>query len=221
MTGLRERVRTSIPGSTELYEAMLHSRRRRASRRIIRDLAQVSGPLRLDIGGGGKPGVNGWTTVDTAAGCDLYWDLREGIPFATGAVDAIYSSHLLEHLPFDDGQALLQECLRALRPGGTISIAVPNARMYIESYMGMREIPAEYFGWAPAVNNTTSIDAVNYVAYMGGEHRYLFDQENLVERLRLAGFDDARARDFDPDVDSPERAFESVYAIASKAAEVT
>jgi predicted SAM-dependent methyltransferase len=212
MAGLRERIRTSIPGSTEVYEHLQHVRRRRASLAQLKTLKASGAPIKLDIGGGGRPGTNGWITVDTAEGCDLYWDLREGIPFANGTVEAIYSSHMLEHLTFDDGQALLRECYRALKPGGSISVVVPNARLYIEGYLGAREIPQEFFGWAPAYNGTTGIDAVNYVAYMGGEHKYMFDEENLIHRLRAAGFADARRRSFDPSLDLAERDYESVYA---------
>lgn len=218
MTGLRERVRTSIPGSTEMYERIEHVRRRRASKTQIAALKSSGRPIKLDIGGGHRKGTNGWITVDTARECDLYWDLREGLPFDDGTVKAIYSSHLFEHLTFDEGQSLMKECLRALMPGGLFSIVVPNARMYIEGYLGQREIPQEYYGWAPAFNNTTAIDAVNYVAYMAGEHKYLFDQENLVYRLTLAGFTEVRPREMDPALDMVERDYESIYAEGRKPA---
>lgn len=170
----------------------------------------------LDIGSGGRRGSGGWITIDTVNGCDLYWDLREGIPFEDNTVSAIYSSHLFEHLDYADGQVLLSECFRVLKPGGSFSIAVPNARIYIEGYLGVREVPSNYFGWTPAFNNTTAIDAVNYVAYMAGEHKYLFDEENLVHRLQSVGFVDAQSRSFDPLIDLPEREYESIYALGTK-----
>lgn len=216
MAGLREFVRTKIPFSTGIYEQVEHKRRRRASERQIAEIKASGQPIKLDIGGGYRSGVNGWITVDTSYECDLYWDLREGIPFADGTVDAVYSSHLFEHLTYSEGQGLLHECLRALKPGGVFSIAVPNARMYIEGYLGLREIPPEYFGWKRAYHGTTAIDAVNYVAYMDGEHKYMFDQENLVHVLQQAGFTDVHERDFDPETDMQERDFESVYAIGVK-----
>lgn len=216
MAGIRKAIRTRIPFSTEVYEAVEHRRRRRASRGQIEAIKQAGRPIKLDIGGGYRKGEHGWITVDTSYECDLYWDLREGIPFADGTVDAVYSSHLFEHLTFTEGQVLLKECLRALKSGGVLSIAVPNARMYIEAYLGIREVPREYFGWRQAYNETTAIDAVNYVAYMNGEHKYMFDQENLLFVLRKAGFVDVEARDFDPETDMAERDFESVYAVGRK-----
>lgn len=216
MTSPRAWVREHVPLSEEAFLLVTHLHKRRGARRTLRDLRALSGPLKLDLGSGGRRGTDGWTTVDTVDGCDLYWDLREGIPFADSAVDAIYSSHLFEHLTFEDGQALMGESLRVLKPGGSFSIAVPDARLYIEGYLGLRDIPEHFFGWAPAYHGTTAIDAVNYVAYMAGEHQVLFDQESLVHRLRLAGFADAAPRPFDPGLDLPEREYESIYAAGTK-----
>lgn len=33
------------------------------------------------------------------------------------------------------------------------------------------------FGWLPDDNQSKSIDALNPVTYMAGEHEYMFDQE--------------------------------------------
>jgi len=209
---LRALIRERIPLSTEAYELAVHARRRAAGRRTARRLDAGGGEIRLELGSGGRSGRGGWTTVDTAHGCDLYWDLREPLPFPDGRITAVYSSHLFEHLDYAAGSALLAECLRILRPGGEFSISVPNARMYLQSYVDGTPLPREYFGWGPAFHGTTSIDAVNYVAYMAGEHRYMFDEDNLLWRLRDAGLIDVAPRGCDPLLDSPERDFESIYA---------
>jgi hypothetical protein len=70
------------------------------------------------------------------------------------------------------------------------------------------------FGWKPAYNNTTRIDYVNYTAYMGGEHKYMFDEENLIHILTKASFKNVRLRVFDPGIDLQARDFESIYAEA-------
>jgi len=209
---LREFVRGHVPLSTELYEHVVHVRRRGAARQQARRLVAGSRPLRIELGSGGRSGAPDWVTIDTAHGCDLYWDLREPLPIPYGRVDAVYSSHLFEHLDYASGTRLLAECLRVLRPGGEFSIAVPTARLYLEAYVRGQALPHEYFGWTPAYHGTTAIDAVNYVAHMAGEHRYMFDEDNLVWRLRAAGLTDVALRAFDPALDSPERDFESIYA---------
>ena len=217
MSSLRSTIRAKVPFSTAIYEDVDRRRRMSRSRKQLPAIAARS-PLKLDLGGGYRRGTNGWITVDVSHECDLYWDLRYGIPFADGSVDALYSSHLFEHLAYEDGQALLRESLRVLKPGGSFSIVVPNARLYVDHYTGATELPAEFFGWEPAYNNTTRIDALNYVAYMAGEHKYLFDQENLLHILSAAGFERVSDRAFDPETDMPERDYESLYAIGFKPA---
>ena len=149
--------------------------------------------------------------------CDIYWDLRRGIPFPNESISKIYSSHFFEHLSFKEGQKFLDECLRVLVPGGIFSICVPNSRMYIEAYLNNSDLNKnQFFGYKPAYNNTTKIDYVNYTAYMDGHHKYMFDEENLIYILTLKGFQNVRLRKFDPDIDRKERDFESIYADATK-----
>ena len=58
------------------------------------------------------------------------------LPFAEGTFDAVYHSHVLEHLPKSAVPAFLAECLRVLKPGGTLRIAIPDleriCRLYLE-----------------------------------------------------------------------------------------
>lgn len=67
-----------------------------------------------------------------------------------------------------------------------------------------------------AFNKTTIIDYVNYIAYMDGHHKYMFDIENLLRILELTKFPNVRQRRFDPILDMKEREFESIYAEAVK-----
>jgi len=65
-------------------------------------------------------------------------DVNKGIPFEQGHFDAVYHSHILEHLDPGDGQKLIQECYRVLKPGGVLRIVVPDleciARLYLEMH---------------------------------------------------------------------------------------
>ena len=211
MSGIREHIRTTIPFSTDVYEFTISKWKMRPTKARVGKLLKSNGQIKLDLGGA-DPGKNGWLSIDVTQQCDLYWDLRLGIPFPNNSIDSLYSSHLFEHLTFKQGQELLKECIRVLKPGGIFSICVSNAQIYIEGYVGVREVPSEFFGWKPAFNETTAIDAINYVAYMDGEHKYMFDQENLLHILQIAGFTDVAARSMDPSIDRPERDYESLYA---------
>jgi predicted SAM-dependent methyltransferase len=215
MTGLlRDSIRR-IPLTVDVYELVVSHRHQRPTAGKVQRLLASGHPIKIDLGGA-DAGHGGWSTIDVTDTCDLYWDLRRGIPFPDASVDAVYSSHFFEHLSFDQGQEMLRECMRVLRPGGSFSICVPNARIYLEAYLGLRDVPESFFQWAPAYHRTTAIDAANYVAYMAGEHKYMFDEENLLYLLRSAGFTNVRPRPMDPALDRPERDFESIYAEAVK-----
>jgi predicted SAM-dependent methyltransferase len=205
------------PAARSLLAASKDQLRGLATRRAVQRLLARQRPIQVEVGSGGRPGRDGWVTVDRCAGCDLYWDLRRGLPFPDGSVSAIYSSHFMEHLTYREGRRFLAESLRALRPGGTFSICVPDARRVIEAYLGRGPLAERKAGgYAPAFNSTTRIDWVNYVAYMDGQHKYMFDDENLVHVLRAAGFKEVRLRAFDPRLDRPERDPDSIYAEAAR-----
>ena len=216
MRSFRSGIRETLPFTVDMYEFAVAKWDMVPSKKKFKALVSTRAPICLDLGGA-ESGSGEWTTVDMTKECDIFWDLRNTIPLPANSVSKIYSSHLFEHLTYQQGQKLLQESLRLLKPGGTFLICVPNARMYIESYLGLRDLPEDCFGYLPAFNNTTSIDAINYVAYMSGEHKYMFDQENLLHLLRSAGLTDVSERPFDPTCDRAERDFESLYAIGTKA----
>lgn len=80
-----------------------------------------------------------WTNLDiqpSSAGVRR-WDLQKELPFPDESFDLVYHSHVLEHFSKADGLSFLKRCLRVLRRGGTIRVAVPDleriARLYIEA----------------------------------------------------------------------------------------
>ena len=170
----------------------------------------------LELGSGAKRGVNGWTTVDMG-GADICHDLRKGIPLPDSSVDRIYTSHILEHIPFKDLVSFINECYRVLKSGGEFSICVPNAGNYINAYVEKRQFRHREEGYAPAIVDTGSyIDQVNYIAYMDGQHHYLFDEENLINTIKTSPFKSVALRKFDIDIDLQSRDYESIYASAIK-----
>ena len=205
-------LKNKFPLLVPIARAAINATKQLASRSKVKRL--LGSDIYLEIGAGDKPGANGWTTIDMTRHCDVFWDLRDGIPFPNASVKKIYSSHILEHLSFQATQQFLRECRRVLVPGGTFSICVPNAKMYLEAYLSGVTLDPSYFGWKPAYNNTTRIDYVNYTAYMDGEHKYMFDAENLIHILTKASFKNVRLRAFDPGIDLLARDFESIYAEA-------
>jgi predicted SAM-dependent methyltransferase len=185
------------------------------TKRRVAELVRSRPSISLELGSGEKLGTGDWVTLDFGPKCDLTWDLRKGIPFPDNSVSKIYSSHLLEHLKYDEIVVLLKECLRVLSPGGSLSACVPNAGMYFERYLTNSVPDRESLRYEPAICGPTPIDAVNYIAYMNGQHKYMFDQESLISCIDTAGFSHARLREFDPNLDTWERDYESIYAEAT------
>jgi predicted SAM-dependent methyltransferase len=185
------------------------------SKQKVKQFINSRKKISLELGAGDKKGKDGWITIDWTENCDIFWDLRKGIPFPNESVSGIYSSHFFEHLTFKEGQVFLDECLRVLKSGGTFSICVPDARKYIEGYL-KNELESKFLDYKPAYNCTTKIDYINYIAYMDGHHKYMFDEENLVHLLQAKGMKNAHLRGFDQALDLKVREYESIYAIAEK-----
>lgn len=65
-----------------------------------------------------------------------YFDIRDPLPFDSNTVDAVYHSHLIEHLSAGEATALAKETWRVLKPDGLVRIATPDleaiARLYLE-----------------------------------------------------------------------------------------
>tara|TARA_B100001769_G_C22110128_1_gene600313 strand:+ start:41 stop:691 length:651 start_codon:yes stop_codon:yes gene_type:complete len=172
--------------------------------------------IKLELGSGSKKGKNGFITVDRF-GADINYDLRKGIPLKDNTVDYIYTSHMLEHIPFNELISFIQECKRVLKKNGVFSVCVPNAGLYLEAYNNKTQFKKQESMHQVAIVNTGSLmDQVNYEAYMNGEHCYMFDKENLVNTLKKGGFENANLRSFDESLDMKERDYESIYALAQK-----
>ena len=138
-------------------------------------------------------------------------------PFKDNSIEFIYTSHFLEHLYAKELEKLLDECFRILKPGSKISVAVPNARLYIDAYINRKPfVTYEEMFVGGKVNSNSMIDQINYIAYLGGDHKGMFDEESLVNILIKHGFSDAKLREFDPRFDKDFRDAESIYAEGTK-----
>lgn len=70
-------------------------------------------------------------------------DLRKRLPVPDGTFDAVYSSHVLEHLTEEDGLRLLHEICRVLKPGGVCRVAVPDLEEICRQYLSTLEQAVE------------------------------------------------------------------------------
>lgn len=223
VTGLRggKVIRAIVPAVLiEIIRSRRESRKKSRIARINSDriakLLQGTAPILLELGAGDRR-LEGWTSVDMNENCLLNLDLTVPLPFPDNSVSMIYSSHMLEHFKITELYNLLGECQRVLKHDGIFSASVPNARIYLNAYRDPQEFdPSTYCRYSPAFSYNSPIDYVNYMAYMDGHHKYMFDEENIQVILKKAGFRNVRLRRFDPQLDRQERDFQSMYIAAEK-----
>jgi predicted SAM-dependent methyltransferase len=158
-----------------------------------------------------------WCTVDLLPGADIVTDLTREFPFPDNTVDEIYCSHFFEHFSMRELNKIVKECYRVLKKGGSLSVCVPDASIYIKGYFDPgfesdKYIPKDFAEYK--TNNR--IDVVNFVAYLYGNHKHMFDQEGLIFTLRQGGFSDVSQREFNPNLDKADRHYQSIYATAVK-----
>ena len=77
-----------------------------------------------------------WTNVDLRGReyVDSY-DIRRSLPYPDDSFDAVYSSHVLEHLTPGEGRNLVSEMYRVLKRGGVCRIAVPDLERICVEYL--------------------------------------------------------------------------------------
>ncbi len=101
------------------------------------------GLTKLNVGSFTTQIHRGWTNLDIAdvspfANAYQYkfkqCDVRQGMPFGTGTVDLIVSSHHFEHLSYKEGASWLKECRRVIRPDGAMRLIMPDARRIMSAY---------------------------------------------------------------------------------------
>ena len=172
----------------------------------------------VELGAGGRT-RSGWIAIDRS-GADINLDLTKSkLPFPDNSVDCFYSSHVFEHFSYPEPMlSILQECRRCLKAGGTFSICVPNAAIYVDAYLkgDYPEKPSGTSFWQPAFHKNSRMDILNYTAYMDGHHKHMFDLEGLLNILAKSGFLYVKQRAFDPTMDLENRQWESIYAVATK-----
>tara|TARA_B100000900_G_scaffold415480_1_gene445506 strand:- start:5843 stop:6505 length:663 start_codon:yes stop_codon:yes gene_type:complete len=194
-----------------IYIFTLHLISKRRWKKII-----LNDEVKLNLGSGPTKGKSGWVNVDLI-GADINHDLAKGIPLKDNTVDAVYSSHVFEHIPYSDLIHVINEIRRILKPGGRLLVCVPNAGLYLRAYFNNEMFLNYDEMFSPAAVNTNSkIDQLNYIAYLNGDHTFMFDEENIINIFKMCNFNNVEFRDFNPEIDLLERDFESMYIQALK-----
>jgi hypothetical protein len=78
-----------------------------------------------------------WTNFDCFSSSPhvIPCDIRKGLPLNDSSVQAVYSSHLIEHLRPGDACSVTQEAFRVIAPGGTIRLVTPDLETMVRMYL--------------------------------------------------------------------------------------
>jgi predicted SAM-dependent methyltransferase len=198
----------------------------------------ASSEIKINIGSG-LSGIAGWHNLDNSPTIVLSripllksllktpaWprdvrrrDVRKGLPFASGSVRYIYSSHTFEHFTYAESLAISRECLRVLEPGGVLRIVVPDLEKIVREYMADSQPSA-----AQTLLSRMSLHhSLQDLLHPGSNHSQMFDTKALVHLLRESGFERVEASSFGqsaiPEISQIElevRRRESIYVEATK-----
>jgi predicted SAM-dependent methyltransferase len=182
----------------------------------------------LDIGCG--PNLNpGFINLDFQwrKGINIVWDVTRGLPLEDSSLDGVFSEGFIEHIPLADGDQVLAECYRVLKPGGTLRVCTPDAEVYLTGYTAVLAGGATPLPRAEADRYRdlyTPVMSVNRVFTQFG-HRFIYDYATMRELLDRHGFTDITKSAFgegrDPKLirDTERRQPGALYVEATKPTE--
>lgn len=158
--------------------------------------------VKLNLGSFTTMFHNGWINMDVAKLDQwatgngyrfIQHDVRNGLPYDDNVVDLVYSSHMLEHLTYNDGLKALTECYRVMKPGATIRIAVPDAKILTNLYVQGK------LNTLDEVNDGCAgipLEANKLFELLLNNHHAIYDVENLSNLLGRAGFAEVHPMSF-------------------------
>jgi predicted SAM-dependent methyltransferase len=100
----------------------------------------VTEPLRLHIGCGANP-LPGWVNIDCIARAPgVVTDIDPvALPYPGRSVDAVLAEHVFEHFSFAEESAVWYEMARVLRPGGILTVEVPDFEWVCTTFLAAKD----------------------------------------------------------------------------------
>jgi predicted SAM-dependent methyltransferase len=129
--------------------------------------------------GSGVIHKKGYVNIDLKAKCDFRCDCRDISPAVReyGQAKEINASHLLEHIFRGDAVKSVRSWLKALEPGGTLHIEVPDGVWAAKNYIKHHESKAR-------ANDFPDMVVMGAQRYPGDEHKTLISEKRINEIIR-------------------------------------
>jgi predicted SAM-dependent methyltransferase len=130
----------------------------------------------------------------------IFLDVCQPFPIENDSVDYIFHEHVIEHLNYHQGQFMLKECFRILKPGGRIRIATPDLQVFVRLYgeeinTDQQHYLNEYVRFNSEVwsadlahaRRNQSAFVINHALRAWG-HQFIYDLPTLSDAAKTVGF---------------------------------
>ncbi|HWA98687.1 MAG TPA: methyltransferase domain-containing protein [Pirellulales bacterium] len=121
-----------------------------------------------------------------------YGDIVRGLPIEPGSCNAIYCSHVLEHLSLEDLRIALRHTYRYLKPGGVFRFVLPDlehlARQYLASTAAQPAIQFMEDAHLGCQHRARGLGGMAREWLGNSRHLWMWDYRSLVPELERAGF---------------------------------
>jgi SAM-dependent methyltransferase len=121
-----------------------------------------------------------------------YGDIVRGLPIPLAACDAVYCSHVLEHLALEEFRVALANTFKILKPGGVFRLVLPDLEFAVRQYVDSPEPDAAVrlirdTGLGSLTRSRSPLRALR--DWMGGSrHLWMWDYKSLARELEQQGF---------------------------------
>lgn len=122
-------------------------------------------------------------------------NLRKSFPFEDNSVDHIFTAHFIEHLEKYGAVWLFRHCYRALKPGGTLRVLVPDLDLVVKHYLedkdSLRKVDVlnnHFWGVLPKEDVPPSLHRRVLLWFARG-HSWLYNYAYMKKILMLGGFE--------------------------------
>jgi SAM-dependent methyltransferase len=125
-----------------------------------------------------------------------YGDIVKGLPVDMNSCDAVYCSHVLEHLSLADLREALRNTFVILKPGGLFRFVLPDLEYYIRQYIADPDTDASlrfmiHTGLG-CETRTRGLLGLAVAAFGNSRHLWMWDYKAMCRELEKAGFDEIR-----------------------------
>ena len=158
--------------------------------------------------GAGSSRLAGWLNTDIEPGEGLaYLDATKPFPFEDGSIHYIFSEHVIEHLTYEEGKAMMAEAHRVLAPGGKMRISTPNLTRFIELFdENPSEAARDYLvgkrKWHEWPDEPNAAAIILNLQMSSWGHKFMYDVQTLGASLQRVGF--RNVREFEENISDDE-----------------